>query len=428
MTQHEQNNPQTNTNNNPNSLPEGWKWVKIMDIGRIETGSTPSKANPNFYSSDFPFYKPTDLSAGNVWQASDNLSKEGIKQARFLPENSILVTCIGATIGKTGIIRRAGACNQQINAIIPTKEHNPNFVYYQVIAPKFQEAIKNNASATTLPILNKSKFQNLNLVIPPLPIQEAIVLKLEALFSELDKGIANLKAAQAQLKLYKQAVLKWAFEGKLTNPQLAQQTNNPNILPEGWKWVKLGDVCDFQNGFAFKSTTYKETGLPILRISNIQSDVINFNKLVYFDLADYNENLERFKIHKDDLVIAMSGATTGKLGINTSNTIFYLNQRVGKFMPKKELKKQFLYYFLTTNVEKNLKIAIGSAQPNLSTQQINNLKIPLPPLSEQAAIVSAIESRLSICDHITATITQSLVSAEVLRQSILKQAFAGKLI
>jgi type I restriction enzyme S subunit len=189
-------------------IPTHWKVVDVSSIGRVETGTTPSKQNLSYYSNDFPFYKPTDLEAGyNVRIAKDNISHEGIKQARYLPENSILVTCIGATIGKTGFIRKAGASNQQINAIIPYESMNPNFIYYQVIGPEFQKLIRDNASATTLPILNKTKFQSLPFVIAPIGEQQQIVSKIEELFSEIDKGVEELKAAQEQLKVYRQAVL-----------------------------------------------------------------------------------------------------------------------------------------------------------------------------------------------------------------------------
>jgi len=113
-------------------------------------------------------------------------------------------------------------------------------------------------------------------------------------------------------------------------------------MKKDWEIKKLAEVCDFQNGFAFKSITYKETGLPILRITNIQNQNLEISDLVYFDTKDYKENFERFKVCKGDLVVAMSGATTGKLGINNSDTIFYLNQRVGKFIPKKSIAKAFL--------------------------------------------------------------------------------------
>ena len=90
-------------------LPEGWEWVKLGEVGRIETGTTPSKAVSEYYGNDFPFFKPTDLSQGiNCLTASDNLSKIGFEKSRKLPKNTVLVTCIGATIGKTGLSRIEG--------------------------------------------------------------------------------------------------------------------------------------------------------------------------------------------------------------------------------------------------------------------------------------------------------------------------------
>ncbi|MBD3337724.1 MAG: hypothetical protein GF353_01360, partial [Candidatus Lokiarchaeota archaeon] len=112
-------------------LPKGWEWTYIMNIGEVVTGTTPSKKEAKYYSKKYPFFKPTDLNSGsNVRESVDYLSEAGIKQARLLPENSTLITCIGATIGKTGIIRIKGASNQQINAIIPNVEIIPDFIYY----------------------------------------------------------------------------------------------------------------------------------------------------------------------------------------------------------------------------------------------------------------------------------------------------------
>jgi type I restriction enzyme S subunit len=139
----------------------------------------------------------------------------GIKEARFLPANSILVTCIGATIGKTGIIRREGASNQQINTIIPSKNLDPNFIYYQAIAPKFQKTIKDNYSQTTLPILNKSKFQNLEMNICSLPEQQKIVAILESKLTICDKIEETIKTSLQQSETLRQSILKKAFEGRL---------------------------------------------------------------------------------------------------------------------------------------------------------------------------------------------------------------------
>jgi type I restriction enzyme, S subunit len=158
-----------------------------------------------------------------------------------------------------------------------------------------------------------------------------------------------------------------------------------------WKLVKLGDVCHLQNGFAFKSKLFKDKGLPILRISNIQNERIDTRRPVYFNAKDYNVDLKKYEVQTEDLLIAMSGATTGKIGFNKSQTTFYLNQRVGKLVPGKDLDKKYLYYLLTTKVEENLRISKGAAQPNLSSEQIKNIDIGLPPLPEQQRIVAKLD-------------------------------------
>jgi type I restriction enzyme S subunit len=207
------------------------------------------------------------------------------------------------------------------------------------------------------------------------------------------------------------------------NRQAQLPEGDAQSLPKGWEIKKLGEVCDFQNGFAFKSKTYKETGLPILRITNIQNQNLEIDDLVYFDTKDYKENFERFKVFKGDLVVAMSGATTGKLGINNSDTVFYLNQRVGKFIPKKIIDKSFLYFFLSTKVEESLRIAAGAAQPNLSTKQINDFGIPFPPLPEQQRIVAILDEAFAVIERSRNNAQQNLQNAKELFESYLQGVF-----
>lgn len=190
--------------------------MKIKEIGKVETGTTPPKSNPEYYSDEFPFYKPTDLEAGeNVVKSTDGLSKKGLEKARNVPPFSILVTCIGATIGKTGFIKKGGGFNQQINAIIPNEFIIPKFIYYQAISPKFQEQIKENASATTLPILNKGRFEILEMVICDKSEQQLIVSEIEKRLSVCDKLEESIAAALQQAEALRQSILKKAFEGKL---------------------------------------------------------------------------------------------------------------------------------------------------------------------------------------------------------------------
>ena len=211
-----------------------WKKLRISAIGEIITGNTPSKKNASYYSSnEYPFYKPTDLAAGSdVKYSIDGLSKEGFETGRIAPENSILVTCIGATIGKTGLIKRKGCFNQQINAIVPDERMDSKYIYYQAISVVFQHQIKTNASATTLPILNKGKFSILKMAICPLEEQKQIVLEIETRLSVCDNILRNIEEGLEKAEALRQSILKKAFEGKLLNEtELAACRQQPDWEP-----------------------------------------------------------------------------------------------------------------------------------------------------------------------------------------------------
>ena len=191
-----------------------------------------------------------------------------------------------------------------------------------------------------------------------------------------------------------------------------------------WKLVKLGDVCHLKNGFAFKSKLFKDKGLPILRISNIQNERIDIRRPVYFDAKDYNIDLKKYEVKTGDLLIAMSGATTGKIGFNESSTTFYLNQRVGKLVPGKDLDKKYLYYLLSTKVEENLKISKGAAQPNLSSEQIKNIDVSLPSITEQKKIVAYLDSTFVKINKTISLIKEKKKEEKSFKKSLLKFIFS----
>lgn len=193
-----------------------------------------------------------------------------------------------------------------------------------------------------------------------------------------------------------------------------------------WPILNLGEICGFQNGFAFKSKLFTESGIPVLRISNIQGGSIDLSKIVYTDPKSYKEELGRYHVGDGDLLIAMSGATTGKIGVNSTGLSFLLNQRVGKFLPSNKLDKQYLYYYLTTKVEKHLEISAGAAQPNLSTEQIKAIKIPLPSLLEQKRIVAILDQVFADIEKARAIAEANLKNARELFDSYLQQVFSQR--
>jgi type I restriction enzyme S subunit len=197
-------------------------------------------------------------------------------------------------------------------------------------------------------------------------------------------------------------------------------------LPKGWVWVRLGTVIIFTNGYAFKSNLFQPEGIGIIKIGDISNGVISKARMDFIDISYLKEVDEKFQARFGDLLIAMSGATTGKLGFNRLNEIFFINQRVGKIEPIL-VDKNYLYNFLFTQIQKNLAISAGSAIPNLSTEQINETLIPLPPLPEQYRIVAQIEEIFTELDAGVELLKKLKVKLKRYRQAVLKAAVEGSL-
>ena len=168
-------------------------------------------------------------------------------------------------------------------------------------------------------------------------------------------------------------------------------------------YKKLGEVCEFRNGFAFKSNLFKNDGCPIIRITNISGHGVNMEDVKYFHMEDYPKiKMSLFEVSNGDILVAMSGATTGKIGTYKEEDTAYLNQRIGKFIPKQRLDNRFLYHFLLTQVNEMYRISGGGAQPNLSSNDLKSkILIPLPSLEEQKRIASILDRFDTLTNDLT---------------------------
>ena len=200
----------------PYSAHSSWVTLTLGSLGRVETGTTPSTKERDNFGGDIPFFKPTDLEAGvDVHESREFLSKMGAMASRSFSAGAILVTCIGATIGKTGLATVNATCNQQINFIEPDPSIEPKFIYYQIVSPLFQDKIKSSASSTTLPILNKRKFSQLPTIICSPAEQVEIVRILDARLEAVEVLDSEIDANLARADALRQSILKKAFAGEL---------------------------------------------------------------------------------------------------------------------------------------------------------------------------------------------------------------------
>ena len=200
----------------------------------------------------------------------------------------------------------------------------------------------------------------------------------------------------------------------------------PFEVPDNWVWTTLGSVCNFENGFAFSSDDYKQEGIPLIRISNISDNTIDLNGCVFVQ----KEIEDRFVVNNGDLLIALSGATTGKMGVYSSDKVAYLNQRVGnlRIIDTSILSPEYRNIFMYSKTETILKLAYGGAQPNISGTAICSFLFPLPPLAEQRRIVTEVDHWLTLIDLIENEKFDLKISIKQAKSKILDLAIHGKLV
>lgn len=303
----------------------------------------------------------------------------------------------------------------------PKKNVSLKYGYYLLKSLRLNQFEK----STAIPGLNRNDAYAKAILLPPIEQQNAIVSKIEELFSELDKSIEELKTAQQQLKVYRQAVLKWAFEGKLTNENVKE-----GELPEGWSLIKLKDAANkITDGEHFKPQT-QEVGVPFLSAKDVRDNGVSFEETLFISEETAKKALQRCNPQRGDILIVSRGATVGRMCIVRTDKVFCLLGSVILIKAKDELSSDFLTYILKSPQinRKLISISGATAQQAIYLRDIKEVQLPLPPIEEQHQIVQEIESRLSVCDKIEETITDSLKQAEALRQSILKETFEGKLL
>ena len=187
----------------------------------------------------------------------------------------------------------------------------------------------------------------------------------------------------------------------------------------------MSDVCNFESGYAFSSDDYKDKGTPLVRISNIQDGLVSLDNCVYIE-GDIDK---RFIINNGDLLIAMSGATTGKMGGYQYDCPALLNQRVGNIKVNTSLLLQkYRDYFMQSQGDLILKLSYGGAQPNVSAKIISDLFIPIPSLNEQEKIVAEIEKWFGFIDEIENGKIELESHIKKTKSKILDLAISGKLV
>lgn len=416
-----------------------WVNCQFKDIAKIRNGYA-------FKSKDFKKTKELENDIPLIKQSQLNGDSVDLASAVYLPYEYLekyknyILNYGDVLIGMSGSIGKLCIYNQEfpslqnqrtgkIEELASGQIANKFFwLYLQTVEAKLTEMSKGvgvqNVSGKTI--------EELPLSLPPLLEQKAIVAKIEQLFSELDNGVTNLKTAQAKLKIYRQAVLKKAFEGELTKEWREQKKIQFN-----WIHTTTGEIMpNISSGSTPKAEFLSEDGeIQFLKVYNLNFDgTLNKDKDPVFTTRNIHRVQNKRAITKaGDVLINIVGPPLGKTSMIplNCNLEYNINQAIVRFRPNEQILPKFLSFFMQNPkainwLEGTSKATAGQRNVKVTTCRL--IPISLPSILEQNQIVQEIESRLSVCDKIEETIETSLAKSEALRQSILKKAFEGKLL
>ncbi|MFD1007938.1 restriction endonuclease subunit S [Oceanisphaera ostreae] len=321
-------------------LLHGWVSAQLGELGDVITGKTPSTKEPGNFGGDIPFVKPGDLDHGNyIIKTADTLSETGFNLIPKLPEKAIMVTCIG-NLGKVGITTRPSSTNQQINSVIPLEGVNYKYLYHYLSSIRWW--LEQEASATTVAIINKGKFSKAPILLPPLSEQQEIAARLDTLLAQVDTLKGRLDALPAILKRFRQSVLAAAVSGKLT-----EEWRGAAHL-EGWENKTLLDVVQAKprNGNSPKGVDY-ETPYKNLTLSAITPGYFQEDKFKYVDI-DITDDSYLWVKHGD--VLIQRANTLEYVGVSAvykgpSNRYVYPDL-IMKCAPNESIVGDYLHYSL----------------------------------------------------------------------------------
>lgn len=465
------------------NLPKGWGWTTIGDLGIVVSGGTPSTKEPIFWRDEIPWITPADLSGNKekyISKGNRNISKIGLdnSSALILPKGSLLFSS-RAPIGYIAISQNELATNQGFKNLIPVESTFVDYIYYYLQFAK--EDILSRASGTTFPELSATSFRSIPIPLPPLNEQERIVLKLEEILSSLEKSKEQLENSLNQLGLYKQSILKQAFEGKLTEEWRKNQNdlktpqqivNEINAyqekqykkelrdfnaekdklkpkkpkkilisseakalaklkLPNEWLYIHLKVVCHAVDRVSSKERKSEVTFiyLDIGGINN-KKNIIETCKEFHWKDAP---SRAQYIIKVNDILFStvrtylknIAMIEEEKFNHQIASSGFAVIRVLDNFISPKYI---FKYIVSDSFIQPLNELQSGSSYPAVRNSDVFDQFIPICSKEEQNIISEELDRQFSIINHFENTIEKNLLNIESLKQSVLRKAFEGKLL
>lgn len=400
-------------------LPEGWTEKELREVcEKITDGShnPPSKKNNGFMmlSSKDIQNMIVDFSDPRFINKEEFTQED--KRTR-ISEGDVLLTIVGA-LGRVAIIKKgfpAFTLQRSVAVIKPKKELDSSFFAYYLMSPKMQNYIQKNAKGVAQKGIYLNDLKKIKIIYPlSIKHQTEIVQEIEKQLTRLDATVKALNSVKEKLGVYRKAFLKAAFEGNWEKTLLEEFIEINGRI--GWKGLKRSE--------------YSNSGALFLAVRNINKDgSLKFDKVDHISDFRYEES-PNMKLRENDIIITKDG-TIGKIGyVNKLENPTTVNSSLLIVRPKEKFIPRFLFHYFRSPFFQSIvyeKIT-GTAVPHLFQRDIKKLIVPKIPEKEQKEIIQSIELKFSVIDKIEQVVEVSLEKADMLRKSILKSAFEGRLV
>ncbi|TKC01403.1 restriction endonuclease subunit S [Pedobacter cryotolerans] len=395
-----------------NKIPVEWRWVTIGRICVTSSGGTPDRKNFNYFKGDIPWVKSGELKYDVILKAEEYISKEALRSssAKLFPKGSLLIALYGNTVGRMAFLGIDAATNQAI-ASITTFLINSKYVYYYLMSSN--NALLSKREGSAQPNISQKVLNDFPFPLAPVEEQNRIVDKIEELFSEIDKNIAQFKISERKTKHIKSKLLDNYYK-------------KHGAVDKSLSSLTLS--VDY--GFTAKSYTGAKDNNSIfyLRITDIQNGKIDWEKVPYCDANI--EDLKKYQILENDILFARSGNTVGKtVLVKNPPKSLYASYLIRIRCDIQKILPEYLSFFFQSNLfwtQINDGVT-GIGQPNFNGSKVSELKIPVVSLEEQQKIIMHVEHNFAEVDKLQDELKVNLAKTELLKSKILFDAFNGNL-
>lgn len=435
-------------------VPASWLRTTLGEACAIAAGVGFPEHIQGVTSEEIPVFKVGDIS--RAWQRREIVLRDSEntltpEQARelsstLIPESAIIFAKIGAAISlnRRSITGRRCLIDNNVMALVPRSGLvDPKYLFHYSCTLRLAEY----ARATAVPSIRKGDVAGIELPLPPLSEQQRIVEAIESYFTRLDDAVATLERVQRNLKRYRASVLKAAVEGRLvpTEAELANHRDSGSAkktsievdVPEGWRLVPAGEVCAaVVSGSTPKSEKlFRGSGeIPFIKVYNLtMNGELNFSVGPTFISRDTHiRQMARSRVYPGDVLTNIVGPPLGKVAVvSAAHAEWNINQAIAAFRPSSFVSSGWLRLFLMSERAQSWLLSTArttTSQVNLAISNCRRLPVPVPPLDIQQRIVDDADRLLSTVMQSETEVARELLRVRILRQSILKWAFEGRLV